>query len=201
MMDSWLSEFAVGLSAFSIPLFIFFARVCDVSLGTIRIILVSRSRRSLATMFGFIEILIWLAAISQIMLNLTDIANYIAYAAGFATGTFVGMTIERRLAMGSLVVRVIVPREAEDLIVYLIAAGFDVTRLNAEGALEPVTVIFTVVKTKELPRVLDILRKFQPRAFYTVEDVRTARDPAHAVPQTSMRQQLLQPFYWFRKSK
>ena len=65
---------------------IFLARVADVTLGTIRIIFVSRGTRVLAAIFGFFEILIWLAAISQIMQNLTNVANYIAYAAGFSRG-------------------------------------------------------------------------------------------------------------------
>ncbi len=200
-MSPWFFEHFGEFTAYSIPVLIFLARVCDVSLSTIRIILVGRGRRLPATILGFFEILIWLLAISQIMQNLTNIANYVAYAAGFAAGTFIGMTIERRLAIGSLVVRIVVPREAEDLVMYLIASGFEVTRLKAEGALRPVAVILTVVKSSALPRLLKIVKNFQPRAFYTVEDVRTASDPPHSIPKTSFRRRLLQPFYWYRKSK
>lgn len=200
-MSYWFSENLLGFSAYSIPILIFLGRISDVSMGTLRIILVGRGRRLPATMLGFCEIIIWLLAISQIMQNLTNVANYIAYAAGFAAGTYVGMTIERRLAIGSILVRIIVPRDSEDLIMYLIARGFEVTRLNAEGALTEVTVILTVIKNKTLPRLQEILKKFHPKAFYTIEDIRTTSDPIHSVSGSSFRHRMLQPFYWFRKSK
>lgn len=200
-MNSWISLETGDFAAWGIPLLIFLGRICDVTFGTIRIILVGRGKRFPATILGFFEILIWLLAISQIMQNLTNITNYIAYAAGFAVGTFVGMTIERWLAIGTLVVRIVIPREAEDLIVYLIAKGFEVTRLNAEGALAPVTVILTVVKSRKLPRLLEIINKYYPRAFYTVEDVRLVHEPVNPATPISFRKRLLHPFYWLRKSK
>jgi uncharacterized protein YebE (UPF0316 family) len=77
-----------------LPLMIFFARVCDVSLGTVRIIFISKGIRYLAPFVGFFEILIWLLAISQIIQNLTNRYYYIFYAGGFACGTFAGIIID-----------------------------------------------------------------------------------------------------------
>jgi len=184
-----------------IPFLIFFARIIDVSLGTLRIILVSRGNRTMATLLGFFEILIWLLAISQIMSNLTNWENYIAYAAGFATGTYVGMSIERRLAIGKLMVRIIIPRDAADLIVYLIAQNYRLTYVEAEGALGPKTVIFTIVKKNHLKDLLKKVKEYSPDAFYTVEDVRMARDPDLERAHYFSRHHLLHPFQWFRKGK
>ena len=74
-----------------LPLLIFMARICDVSIGTLRIIFVSKGKRNIAPVLGFFEVLIWITAISKIMENLDNYVNFVAYAAGFATGNFVGM--------------------------------------------------------------------------------------------------------------
>ncbi|HPA70469.1 MAG TPA: DUF5698 domain-containing protein, partial [Bacteroidales bacterium] len=83
-----------------LPLFIFLARIFDVSLGTLRIIFVTKGMRIIAPLVGFFEVLIWLLAISRIMQDLDNWVSYIAYAGGFATGNFVGMYLEERLAIG-----------------------------------------------------------------------------------------------------
>ena len=189
------------LPFFIVPLLIFLARIIDVSLGTVRIILVSRGNRAIASVLGFFEVFIWLLAISQIVQNLTDIENYIAYAAGFAAGTYIGMTIERRLAIGKLLVRIIIPREHSDLIVYLIAQNYRITYVDAEGALGHRTIIFMIVKRSSLKKVIKIIKHYSPKAFYTVEDVRMVRDPDIATTGPFSRYQFLHPFQWFRKGK
>ena len=89
-----------------LPALIFVSRIFDVSFGTLRIIFVSRGKRSIAPFLGFFEVLIWLLAISQIMQNLNNFACYIAYAGGFAMGNYIGMRIEEKLAMGTMIIRV-----------------------------------------------------------------------------------------------
>ncbi|TLN28429.1 DUF2179 domain-containing protein [bacterium] len=92
-----------------LPIIIFFARVCDVTLGTIRIIFVSRGKRNIAPLLGFFEVLIWIVVIGQLVQHLQSVTSYLGYAAGFAVGNFVGMYIEDHLALGTLIVRAIVP--------------------------------------------------------------------------------------------
>ncbi len=196
----------VALNLFSLspmltPFLIFGARICDVSIGTVRIILIGRGHRLLSSVLGFFEVLIWLLAISQIIANLTDIPNYIGYCAGYATGTFVGMTIERRLSLGNLLVRVIVPHAAADLIVYLIAHNYRVTHVDGDGALGPVKVIFTIVRRNELKDVLGIIKRFDPEAFYTVEDVRLVSEQPPARGSNFNMFSLIAPGVWTRKSK
>ncbi|UCF31612.1 MAG: DUF2179 domain-containing protein [bacterium] len=155
-----------------LPLLIFLARITDVTIGTLRIIFISRDLRTVAALAGFFEILIWLFAISQIMSNLTNVVNYVAYAGGFAVGNYIGITIERRIAFGYQIIRIITQRDATDLEKYLREANHIVTSVNAEGSRGPVKILFTVIKRKHLHGVVDSIKKFNPQAFYTVEDLR-----------------------------
>ena len=159
-----------------LPLLIVLSRVVDVTLGTIRIIYIARGMRYLAPFFGFFEILVWLLAIGQIMRNLTNPLYYLAYAVGFTLGNFVGILVEERLAIGSVVIRIITQKDSDTLIDRLRGQGYGVTVLNAIGSTGMVKVIFTIVKRKNLEEVIDEVRKYNPRAFFSVEDVRTARE-------------------------
>lgn len=168
-----------------IPLLIVLARIGDVSLGTIRIITISRGYKSIAPLLGFFEVLIWLLAIRQIMQNLTNIFYYIVYSGGFAAGTFVGMYIEEKLAMGILSIRIITRKDVSELINLLKSANYGVTSVDAQGATGPVHVIYTIVKRGDGQKVVGIINKFNPKAFYLVEDVRSAREgifPVNKLP-------------------
>lgn len=156
-----------------IPLLIIVARIFDVSLQTMRIIYVSKGRKLLAPLLGFFEVLIWLIAITQIMKNLNTPFYYIVYSAGFAAGTYVGLRIEEKLAVGTVLFRVITQLEAAELIARLRAEAFGVTCIDGEGISGKVKIIFLVVDRSDLPRVIGIIRKDNPTAFYSVEDIRT----------------------------
>jgi uncharacterized protein YebE (UPF0316 family) len=164
-----------------IPALICLARVCDVTLGTIRIITLSKGMKFLATGLAFFEIIIWLFAIGQIMQNLTNIANYIAYAVGFAVGNYFGIYIEEKLSFGIVVLRIITKKRGEDLIAVLKNNGYGVTSIKADGAYGPVDVIFTIIKRKEYKTVVEIIKKFNPKAIYTVEEVKFANAPNHPI--------------------
>jgi len=137
---------------------------------------VSRGKRRLASCLGFVEVLIWLLAIRQIFNNLNNSLCYLAYAGGFATGSYIGMSLEQKLAIGIQVVRIITRRDATDLIAALKKAGYGVTIVDGEGLTGVVKIIFTVIQRKELATVLGIVNRISPNAFYSVEDVRMARE-------------------------
>lgn len=155
-----------------VPLFIFGARIMDVSMGTLRIMFVSRGLRGKATLIGFFEVLIWIIIVAQIFQNLDNWLNYIAYAAGFATGTFIGMYVEERMKMGIQIFRIIVGKDREELIQALKENNFRVTSLDGEGKYGPVKVIFTVAKRKRWQQLANIVNEHAPNAFYSVEDVK-----------------------------
>lgn len=155
-----------------LPLMIFAARICDVSIGTLRIILVARGQKAVAPLLGFVEVLIWIIAIGQIMENLDNWTCYLFYAAGFATGNYVGMVIEEKIAMGIVGLRLITGKPADELISNLTENGYGLTHMNARGSVGPVHVLFITVSRKKLKELIDIINDFNPGAFYTVEDIR-----------------------------
>ena len=163
------------LPSFSLlPILVFLAELCVVTLSTLRIIFISRGMRVLAPLVGFFEVTIWLFAIGQVMQNLHDIGCFLGFAGGFTLGNFLGMVIERWLALGTVVVRTITHRNATDLIQSLRAEHFGVTCMDAQGAKGPVKMVFTVVRRKELAVALEHIRRFDPRAFYSVDDIQDA---------------------------
>ena len=177
-----------------LPVLIFMARVLDVSLGTIRIILVSKGQKVLAPLLGFFEVLIWLVAIGQVMQNLTNVLCYLAYGAGFAVGNFVGISLEEKLAMGHSVVRVVTAKETAPLVDMLVKAHYGVTCVEAKGATGNVMLIYTIVKRKDLPEVTRIISEFDKKAFYSIEDALTAKEGVFPKHQQSNRPSWTKPF-------
>jgi len=170
----------IGESAFNwyawviVPIIIFFARVFDVTLGTIRIIFVSRGRRRLAPLLGFFEVLIWIVVIGQLVQHLHSVTAYIGYASGFAAGNYFGMWLEERLAIGTYILRVIVPENSDHLAKLIHDAGYGVTQVEAMGSYGPVMLIYTVVKRKHISQAMSIIHQSAPNAFITVEEVRSS---------------------------
>lgn len=156
-------------------LLIFLARICDVSLGTVRIVLLARGRRLEASLIGFFESLLWIIVTAQIIKHLASPIYYVAFAGGFACGNYVGLVLEAKLALGNVVIRVITRQEPETLIKALRDEGFIVTTVDAQGREGPIVIIFAVVERKRIERFLSIVYQYSPQSFYTIEDVREAK--------------------------
>lgn len=152
-----------------IPLLIFSARIFDVSLGTIRMIMVISGHRVASAVLGFIEVLIWVLAVGGAVKHLDNPAAVLAFAGGFATGTLVGMTIENRLAIGFRVIRVINPVHELDLAGTLREQGYTATRLDGHGRGGPVEIVFLAVRRRAVPSLLEAIGKIAPDAFLSVE--------------------------------
>ena len=187
-----------AFTLYGIPLLIAFARICDVSIGTLRIIFVSKGLRLWAPILGFFEVTIWLLAISKVMENLTNPINYIAYAIGFSLGNYIGMFIESRLAIGMVVVRIITKRDSQVLVAALRALRYSVTVVDGEGNNGAVNIIFTVIKRSDIERVRELIAKHNPQAVYSIEDVRHASDPSFPT-EISRRSRISQLFRGMRK--
>lgn len=167
------------------PVLIFLARTVDVSIGTIRIICISRNYRVVAALLGFFEILIWLLAISQIMKNLNVWFNYVAYAGGFAMGNFVGMSIERRIALGRVVFRIIVQEDVSSLLMRFTEASYSYTVIDGQGSKGPVKLVFLVCERKDIPLIEELIRATNLKVFYSIEDVRRTEEgvfPSRKMP-------------------
>lgn len=181
MFDLSVSS-AVVTDQMVLLLLIFFARILDVSVGTLRIIFVSKGLKYRSALLGFVESLIWILAISKVMQNLGDWQTYVAFASGFAAGNFVGIALEERIAIGSAIIRVITRHEAPKLIRHLRSAGYGVTSVEGKGETGEVKVIFTLIKRRQLPDVVAVIKKYSPKAFYSIEDVRFASGAVYFPP-------------------
>jgi uncharacterized protein YebE (UPF0316 family) len=168
-----------------LPLMIFLARISDVSINTIRIIYVLGGRRWTATILGFFESLIWLMAIRQIFEHMDNWMCYVAYPAGFASGIFVGMIIEERIAYGKVIVRIITGREIGPLLNYLNEKRNRYTHVNAIGPDGHENLVFTVLQRENLEALLLTLKDLLPSAFYTVEKVNRAAESGTIVQEST----------------
>lgn len=155
-----------------LPMLIFCFRIVDQSIGTIRLIFAAKGLKKLAPVFAFFESFIWLLAIGQIMKHLDNIYCYIAYAGGYAMGNYVGILLEEKLSIGTAVIRVIPKKDTTPLIEFLRKQGYGVTVVNVDGMLGPTKMLFTTVRRKEARHVIDIIKQFNPNAFYTIDEVK-----------------------------
>jgi uncharacterized protein YebE (UPF0316 family) len=159
-----------------LPVLIFCARICDVSLGTIRVIFISKGIKYIAPIIGFFEVIIWLLAIGQVMNNLTNVVAYIAYGAGFASGTFIGMLIEEKISLGLTSVRIITKKDPAELIQYLRSHNYGVTSIDGEGATGKVKMVYTIIKRQDLAHVVSVIKQFHPNAFYSVDEIKSVSE-------------------------
>lgn len=158
-----------NLPVWSLAALIFCLRICDVSLGTLRTISVVNGRLRLSVLFGFFEILLWVTAISQVILRIREHpALVIAYAGGFAAGNALGITIEKKLALGRAVLRVISAKGtavADVLREFGEVLGVFHSELNGDGS----RLVFATMARRKVPLAVRRARELDPHLFYVVE--------------------------------
>lgn len=159
-----------------LPLLIFFSRIADQTIGTLRLIFLSKGQKGLAPLLGFFEVIIWLIAVGQIMKHLDNVLCYVAYGGGFAMGNYIGMVIEEKLSIGNVLVRIIPKKDTSELISFLRDNNYGVTSVAAEGSKGKVDIVFTIIKRKDIGDVVAIINKFNPNAFFTIEDVKAINE-------------------------
>src|SRR6056300_1449728 len=150
---------------------IFFLRLLDQTLGTLRMLYVNKGKPTFGAALGFVESAIWVVAISQVIRDLSDPFLVVGYALGFAMGTIVGSYIESTIAIGDVVVRIFLSKDdQEDLLPNALReAGFGVTIINGKGMQGEVTIAWCVTPRKKLRRVLKIVEQISPDAYVTTE--------------------------------
>jgi uncharacterized protein YebE (UPF0316 family) len=155
-------------------LLIFSLRMVDVSIASVRIVTLMRGRIGVAAILGFFESAAWVAAAALVFRNLDNPVRVVAFAAGFGVGTLLGGVIERWLAMGTSLIRVVTtaePGTQPRVATALRDAGFKVTVLNAEGRDGDVRVTLLVLPRRRVKAALAIIADVNPEAFTTVEDI------------------------------
>ncbi|MCF8234388.1 MAG: DUF2179 domain-containing protein [Bacteroidales bacterium] len=159
-----------------LPFLIFLSRIADQTIGTVRLIFLSKGFKFYAPLLGFFEVIIWLLAVTQIIKHVDNVISYVAYGAGFAAGNYIGMIVEEKLSIGKVIIRIIPKYDTKVLLNYMKEQGFGVTKIDAEGSMGKVNVIFSVLNRKDLKQLIPAINEFNPHAFYSIEDVRTVKE-------------------------
>jgi uncharacterized protein YebE (UPF0316 family) len=171
-----LSFFIINPEFYSwviLPLLIFIARVCDVSMETIRVIYISRGIKYLAPIIAFFEIVIWLLAMEIVMKDLSNSANFLAFALGFAVGTYVGFVIEEKLSIGMVILRIVTTDASnEEIVSFMQSENYGITTLDATGSRGNVKMILSLVNRADVTRITEHIQSTNPHAFFSIEDVR-----------------------------
>lgn len=152
------------------PLIIFFMRIGDVSLATVRMLLIMRNARFWAPAIGFFEVLIWLLAAGTAIQHLDSSWHILGYAGGFAAGNWVGFLLEERLAFGFASLQIFAPARGAELAEAIRTFGHGVTVLRGEGRTGPVDVLVSIVKRRDLPSVSALVDDLAPESFVSVEE-------------------------------
>ncbi|MEW6222247.1 MAG: DUF5698 domain-containing protein [Candidatus Hadarchaeota archaeon] len=152
---------------------IFLARLIDVSMGTMRMILLVRGRRGIAAVSSFFEIMIWILAVSRVITQLDNWYYIFAFALGFASGNFLGSYIEEKIALGYMFAYIVPKKRAKNLADELRRAGFGVTVVPGHG-LKGLEMVYNVFfKRRDTKKLMEIVKKHD--SFFTMIDVRTER--------------------------
>ena len=154
---------------------IFLLRIADVSIGTLRIGFLVRGRSRLAGGLSFLESLVWLAAAAQVLANLDSPVKFVAYAGGYATGTMLGVRIERWIAVGDVMMRIVAPVDSPSAAGALREAGYIVTEMNAAGRDGEVRVSFSVLPRRRVAEALKLVQTTNPAAFVAFEGTTPVR--------------------------
>lgn len=153
-------------------LLIFCLRLTDVSMGTVRVIMVTRGMRKWAALLGFVEVSIWVVAISRVLGSINTIWNVIGYAGGFACGTLAGMWIEGKLALGHVEVHVVSMTKGQAIADKIRSAGYGATLLEAQGKAGPVYMVNVVAPRRQAREILRLVNEIDARSFVTIEEAR-----------------------------
>ncbi|MCU0287137.1 MAG: DUF5698 domain-containing protein [Acidobacteria bacterium] len=159
-----------------IPLFIFCARIADVTLGTLRFIFISRGYHWLAPTVGFFEVIIWVLAVREVLVNLRNVACVLAYGLGFAAGNFIGLWVEDKLSIGMVLVRIWLKQDQKKLLAFFKKNNYGYTIIEGEGSRVKVKILFTILKRKNLEHVLAAVTQYMPDVFYTIESIKRVKE-------------------------
>ena len=155
-------------------LFVFFGKNVELSLNSFRIIVVAKGYKNIAFVIAFIESAIWISTVAIIFKDLNNIFNILAYCLGMASGSYLGVILEKKLALGLCLIRVITQKDSSLLLTYLRKVKFRVSSVNAESNYGQVQILFAIIKRKDLNHFIAITKEFNPNAFFTTEDIREA---------------------------
>lgn len=161
----------MSLTVFVTFWLIILARIIDVSLDTIRMVSVVQGRRAFAAVLGFFQALVFICAVAKVLLNMNEPMYALAYALGFASGTYLGMLIEQRLAFGKQMVFFLTPKGPE-LAEILRAADYRLAELKGRTRDGDLTIICVEIPRREAHKLIRIANAVDERCVFIVNDIR-----------------------------
>ena len=157
-----------------LPLLIFFARICDQTIGTLRLIFVSKGFKHIVPFLAFFESMIWLLAITQILNHLENAVTFLAYGSGYAMGNYVGMLLEERLSIGSVIIRIFSKEQRiSEFVEVLQKNNYGYTIINGEGSTGELKIIFSIINRKYLSHLITQINAIDSNIFYTIEEIKS----------------------------
>ncbi|MCU0611438.1 MAG: DUF5698 domain-containing protein [Candidatus Eisenbacteria bacterium] len=170
-------DFTQGWPVWGLAIAVFLLRIVDVSLGTVRTIAVVHGRIKMSVLLGFVEVLIWITVVSQVIVRVKDDPLLLlAYACGFAAGNASGIWLERKLAFGYMVVRIISEEYGKAITDKLTSMNQPYTVFHGEGRTGPRTLIYVMCARGDMGRIIEAACSIDPELFYSVEH---ASDSSH----------------------
>jgi uncharacterized protein YebE (UPF0316 family) len=166
-------DFLSTIPMWLLCILVFVFRVCDVTLGTMRTLSIVKGHIATSVVLGFFEVMIWIVAVSQVIVRLHEswwLA--LAWAGGFATGNAVGIMVERRIALGTAVVRILSAHHGDRIADTLRGQGHPVSTFTGEGAHGPVSLVYAMAPRRLTKDMLRLARSIDPDLLYVSE-------PAH----------------------
>lgn len=154
---------------------IFVMRVLNYAVGTIRLVVITRNRRVLASILASVEAFIFAVVIANVVSDLENVVNLFSYCAGAAIGSYVGMVLESRLVTGYMIVNIFTGNGGHQMAVALRDAGFGVTEITGEGRDGVVTTLRSVINKRDVTHVTDVVQTINPQAFIALEEARAVK--------------------------
>jgi uncharacterized protein YebE (UPF0316 family) len=187
-MPAWLIAFAetifeqarsiqawLPIPAAYMPIAILLLRTTDITMSTLRIFSVAQGRRLTAWVIGFLQALLFVIAVSAVLAQLGNLLNLLAYAAGFATGNVLGITIDGMLSPGKSLLRIYSSTRGEELAHTLRAQGHGATLVSGQGRDGTVSMIYCYIPRRLVRKIKQQVITHDPQAYLSVENVRQIR--------------------------
>jgi len=153
-------------------LLIFIARITDVSMGTMRMLMLVKGRRFPAAAIGFFEVIIYVNALARVVNALDNWVYMLIYALGFAAGNYLGIYLEERMALGYAGVQIIVQSESDSLVSFLRENGFGVTVTEGWGREGPKDILTVIVPRRQMDKLMQLVNSHDSKSFTIVMDAR-----------------------------
>ncbi len=166
-----------------LALLIFGLRVFNYAISTIRMVLIARGGRIGGAALAFVEALIFAVVIAQVVTDLDNLSNLMAYCLGAAVGSYLGMVLEAHFISAYMTVTIIAQGQGRELAALLRDKGYGITETMGEGRDGPVYMLRSVIDKRDTHHLLKVVRDFAPTAFVAIEEARAIQRGWMRTPQ------------------